>query len=114
MTFAVALTIAVSFWGARDIHVPPGLTPIYETATTMPTTDGNADLMAYDYHGHVLISPAARYFQHDSPGGYCAMVVHEAGHAAGLSHTLTGIMSVPFGPYDRPTFPWACRKATRP
>jgi hypothetical protein len=116
VTFAVALAIAVSFWGARDVTVPP-ITPTPKTYEEMPLTDPvNRAVAAYDARRHeVWISPELAEYRREEPGYYCAVIIHEAGHAGGLAHSPTGVMSFdqPLNPGDRKTWPFVCRQVTK-
>jgi hypothetical protein len=104
--FALALLIAVHFWGERNVHVPCHPQAV-SGADALVGTDiyGNPNAMAATTGCRILISslmPAQRSLM---PDWYCATVVHEVGHLAGLSHTETGIMSPTQSWED---IPWDC------
>lgn len=111
MTFTVALMIAVSYWGARDIQTPCHPQPAYLTNEQMAVYNGidgvEADMRADRATCEVLIAPTGRVLRTlDEPVGwsYCREVVHEVGHIDGLTHEHEGVMSA--GPGGH--VPWAC------
>jgi hypothetical protein len=105
MHFALALAIAVSFWGARGVTVPC-------QPTAVPGSDA---ALQSEWHGYAFTEPMAtadgcrillsRYgsaLRHALPALYCADVVHETGHLAGLGHTPTGLMAEELDEGDEP------------
>lgn len=98
MTFALAAAIAVSFWGARGVTVP---------CTPIPVSGADAQLPGVQFPGttlmqtadmgalgcRVLLSKQAAYWRRTEPDYYCAEVVHEVGHIAGLGHRDDGVMN---------------------
>lgn len=107
MKFALALLIAVHFWGERGVQVPCHPVAVSGADALMAhDAFGNPDAMAATSGCRVLISsqmPTLRYW---NPDLYCGFVVHEVGHLAGLPHTESGIMAAR-GPYDD-EIPWDC------
>lgn len=96
MHFALALVIAVNFWGARGVHVPCHPVPV-SGADAMLAKDqwGYPEAMAATSGCRILISSisgAQRHMREVAPY-YCGEVVHEVGHLAGLPHTPTGLMT---------------------
>jgi hypothetical protein len=61
-------------------------------------------------HGELVVVGAADGDRRDGAIAECRIVVHEVGHALGLQHTPTGVMSA--AP-DMDGTPWACRKFVR-
>lgn len=101
MHFALAVAIAVSFWGARGVQVPCQPIPVSGADAQLP-----ADRLPAEYGGYpvpmaaapgcrILISRGGSSFRHnrDMAPWYCAYVVHEVGHLAGLGHTQAGLMT---------------------
>lgn len=106
MKFALALLIAVHFWGDRGVHVPCHPVAIPGADAQMPVDGwGNTVAMAATTGCRVLISYMALGERRDEPELYCGSVVHEVGHLAGLGHTPTGVMS-PKQNWD--DLPWDC------
>lgn len=109
MTFTLALMIAVSYWGARDIQTPCHPYPVAASRAEMaaiPTELGVGAYMAAEQTDcQILVSPLAN--RDVQPGGayitYCTAIVHEVGHIDGLGHTSSGVMT-PYGGYQ----PWGC------
>ena len=77
MTFALALTIAASWWGALGHTLPAGCQPTEQISTVDPHP-------AWVYAGScvIYVQPGTQ----DDPYEFCRAIVHEYGHLAGLSH----------------------------
>jgi hypothetical protein len=89
--FALALLIAVHFWGDRNVPIP-----------CHPVAVMNADerfnlrvpMATYASDCRILISHNAETTDRIvAPETYCMDVVHEVGHIAGLQHTPDGVMA---------------------
>lgn len=111
MNFAIALAIAVNFWTVRGVEVPCNPVPVsgaqlqldpqflaWDAGIQIPT--------AADVAGcRILISRNGALLRRDNPEVYCASIVHEVGHIAGLSHTPAGVMAESGqGPGDTPHY----------
>lgn len=95
MRFALAVAIAINFWSARGVDVP--CTPV-----AVPGADAQLPLdswgvpfpMATLTDGcRILLSRQGGALRVDAPVWYCAEIVHEVGHLAGLPHSARGIMA---------------------
>jgi hypothetical protein len=107
MHFALALAIAINFWGARSVHVPCHPIPVPGAdAQLAKDAWGWPMAMSATSGCRVLISSVAQAQRHSAPEWYCAFTVHEVGHLAGLPHTERGIMAAD-GP-DSTEIPWDC------
>lgn len=122
MTFATAVAIAVSFWGARDIHPIEGchIRPVVVEDAALPHDAYGVPALAATYGpdagglcGEVMISHILRFWQSADPGFYCAVIVHEVKHADGYGHTDGGLMDANGIDRTRSAYPWPCRLATR-
>lgn len=116
MTFTVALMIAVSYWGARDIQTPCHPQLVNASQVQMAAWDGtgifeNGKLVAK--HAGMRAAPwSCTIYQGALARGqarlyappWCAQIVHEVGHIDGLSHAYGGVMSAE-GPSR---IPWGC------
>lgn len=99
MKFALALLIAVHFWNARGVQIPCHPVAVAGADAQMPLDP--AYPIQWDYrvpmaattNCRVLMSSAAVALREDAPQWYCAAIVHEIGHLAGLPHSATGIMA---------------------
>lgn len=96
MYFALAAAIAVSFWGARGVDVP--CTPVAisgaDARLEVRGAYGLRDTAAMGTLGcTILLSNYAAYTRRTDPGLYCAEIVHEVGHIAGLGHRNDGVMN---------------------
>lgn len=96
MTFTVALMIAVSYWGARDVRTPCHPTAINVTEAQMAVWDRGDGVTAWMRTDVgrciVYVSHEAVYDRNIFPELYCAGLVHEVGHIDGLSHAHGGVM----------------------
>jgi hypothetical protein len=110
--FALALSIAVSFWGARGVHPTCNPVPVsISSADARLPHDrfGNPDAMGAEVATcRILISGDGAWLRHSRGMAplYCADVVHEVGHIGGLSHTPTGLMAE--HAIDDDDIPWDC------
>lgn len=95
MKFALALLIAVHFWDARNVHVPCHPVPVIAADAVLPKDRwGLPAVMGAIPDGcRIFISSAGAAQRTQAPIWYCADIVHETGHLAGLGHTPTGVMS---------------------
>lgn len=102
--------IARSFWAERHVIVPTGESYLVD----------QCDCGAYDSGPDIYVPIRAVADVQSHPtwnllaGALCAAVVHETGHAAGLGHVNTGVMSadVEVMHGDAPAVevvPWTCR-----
>lgn len=98
MKFALALAIALHFWGARGVDVPCAPVPVSGADAQLPRLQfpgtrltQTADMGATGCR--VLLSSHAAYLRRHEPAYYCAEVVHEVGHVAGLPHRDDGVMN---------------------
>jgi hypothetical protein len=96
--FALALAIALNFWGARGVDVPCTPVAVSGADAQLPSVPfpgtllmQRADMAAVDCR--VLLSNYAAYLRRTEPDYYCAEVVHEVGHIAGLEHHDDGVMN---------------------
>jgi hypothetical protein len=104
MKWAIAVAIALNFWGDRDIPIPCGAPVAVAGADAQMPKDahGTPALMAAEpWSCRILISRHGSERRHYDPAGYCTTVVHEIGHLAGLEHS-TGIMAPKVALRDRP------------
>lgn len=110
MTFALAVSIAISFWGARHVQVPCQPVEIRNADAILPVNrDGEPVAMAtYRDTCQIWISSADEWLRHQPEFAalYCADIAHEVGHLGGLEHTETGLMA-PEIDYDTST-PYEC------
>lgn len=96
MNFALAVAIAVSFWGERGVTVPCQPVPVPGADAVLARDRwGNPNAMEAAPGCRVLISSVAQAQRRlkDTKAWYCGYVAHEVGHFAGLSHTPHGLMS---------------------
>lgn len=96
--------LAVAFWSDRDVDVPPGESYLIDRCDGCHAYEVGPDIyviasMVADVQAHRMWEVAA--------GTLCATVVHEVGHAGGLGHTATGVMSADV------EIPWPCRRWAR-
>jgi hypothetical protein len=99
MNFALALSIAASFWGARDMPL---------TCTPRVITGPPADLVlpkgewgypaamgAVPSTCTIYVSSIATTYRYtrELTTLYCAYVAHEVGHLLGLPHAQSGLMT---------------------
>lgn len=111
MKFALALLIAVHFWSDRNVHVPCHPVAVSGADALLAKDQwGNPDAMATTTGCRILISSQMPNLRASDPEFYCAYVVHEVGHLAGLPHTPTGIMSGAENGIEENgiEIPWAC------
>jgi hypothetical protein len=93
MTLAIAVAIAVSFWGARKIETPckPIVTVVREAE--LPVVNGRPALAAaIPSQCRVLVGPELQDWRHRDPGYYATVIVHEVGHIDGIGHSPGGFM----------------------
>lgn len=100
MYFALAVAIAMSFWGARGVDVPVTPTAVsgadarLQVVSSIGGYVNVADTAAMGTLGStVFLSSYAAYQRRAEPELYCAEVVHEVGHVAGLPHRDDGVMN---------------------
>lgn len=94
MNFALALSIAVSFWGAHGVTVPCEPVAVSGADALMPTDPYGlpAPMATYATDCRVLISSQGAWMRKAFPAFYCGNVVHEVGHIIGRAHGH-GVMS---------------------
>lgn len=97
--------LAVKYWAARGIAVPPGRIFLLDRCDCGAYTAGT-DM-------YVPTQPVGWVQSHPSWTGpareLCGAVVHEAGHAGGLAHTPTGVMAADVDHPSLANIPWECR-----
>jgi hypothetical protein len=92
MNFALAITIAVSFWGARGVQVPCQPVAVPGADAQLPMAYGSPIPMAAQ-GCRILISSQGTWLRKAGPAWYCGDMVHEVGHIAGLPHSEKGLMA---------------------
>lgn len=85
MNFAIALSVAASWWGAQDV---PNCHPVEVKART---SIAGAFAWTYPTSCRIFESPAMRNYQYIDPYEYCRTIVHEYGHLLGLEHPTTSV-----------------------
>lgn len=92
--------IAMNFWGDRHVNVPCTPVAVPGADAQMPkyrfgiTDVWTVSAMAADAQGcRILISEYGAMVRSIDPALYCADVVHEVGHIAGLEHRDDGVMN---------------------
>lgn len=111
MNFALALAIAISFWGDRGVQVPctPTVVAGRNADRVLPKDQWGlpAEAGADQARCIVYISSQGQLYRRlkDMKQTYCMNVVHEVGHLAGIPHSETiGLMSAEtddrFAPWD--------------
>src|ERR1044072_4428389 len=88
------LRVADIYWPASGCHgrvrvhvradLPPGIDG--RAVGALPTPDGGLEVMSCD------MQVSERVLSLPNPSRACKVIVHEAGHLAGLVHSTTGIM----------------------
>lgn len=116
MTFAAAVAIAISFWGARHVDTPCAPSPIVVQDSELPTPNGIPALAAtygrtgpYGYC-KVLISHDLQQWRTYDPGYYAVVIIHEVGHIDGIGHIPGGIMDANGTPRYRTAYPLEVRQ----
>jgi hypothetical protein len=107
--FALALLIAVHFWGDRNVPIPCHPVAAVEPDAQLPMSIYGipAAMATYASDCRVLVSASTDFSRFYAPELYCADVVHEVGHIGGLAHTATGIMAA--GEPTKGDIPYYCR-----
>jgi hypothetical protein len=106
--FALALLIAVHFWGDRNVPIPCHPVAVVEPDAQLPISVYGipAAMATYASDCRILSLRVDRLLPLLAPELYCADVVHEVGHIGGLAHTPTA--SWPRGS-RRGDIPYYCR-----
>jgi hypothetical protein len=113
MNFALALSIAVSFWGARGAPVSchPVAVPGSYADLILPKDQWGfpAAMGAVPGTCTIYISSAATTYRHDRimRATYCMDVVHEVGHIVGKPHSADPT-SIMYRDADDRYAPWDC------
>lgn len=113
MTFAIALTLALSFWHARNVDIPCTPTPVVVQADALPQMPNGLAALAAAYgppRCQVLIGPALQQWRGDDPGYYATAIIHEVGHIGGVPHSPGGIMDANGFVSDRTEYPFIVRQ----
>ena len=106
MTFEFASLVAVDYWQARGVEMPckPIAHVLSAAEDAQVQAELGADMLADIPACTVDITPAADSYrlETDLTWTYCAEIVHEFGHLAGLEHAYGGVMGAyvdetPFG-----------------
>lgn len=108
MHFALALAVAINFWGARGVHTCQPTAATGQDAALQTTILGKypyTEPMGVDVAGcRILLSSYGSALRHGYEVLYCADVAHEVGHLGGLGHTPDGLMAESIdesvAPYD--------------
>jgi hypothetical protein len=99
--FALALLIAVHFWGDRNVPIPCHPVAVMNADAELPPDpvwgerfNLRVPMATYARDCRILISHNAETTDRIvAPETYCMDVVHEVGHIAGLPHTPDGVMA---------------------
>jgi hypothetical protein len=93
--FALALLIAVHFWGDRHVPIPchPVAVVVPDEQLPISVYGIPAAMATYASDCRILISASTDFSRPFASELYCADVVHEVGHIGGLAHSPGGIMA---------------------